>query len=121
MAKRWTLTVRNGSSVERSHFESHGASVDAMEQRLLKLADEVGRETISVLTRRFDPSRQVVVRGEISAPGGMWSAVHGGVDLRGDGSAEAYTGRLRRSLVELQRGESPYDGLRRVLGEMVAG
>jgi hypothetical protein len=37
------------------------------------------------------------------------------VDLRGDGSAEAYTGRVRRSLVQLQAGETAYDGLRRAL------
>jgi hypothetical protein len=51
------------------------------------------------------------VRGEIAGGG-----VHGGVDIRGDGSMEAFTGRWRRAVVARRPDESAYDALRRALG-----
>ena len=116
MAERWTLTLRNGPHFQRLHFESLASAMTALEQRLDELAPQAKREAIGVFRRQFDPVRQVVVRAEISGPGG-WGAPRGGVDLRGDGSAESYTGRLRRRLVQLRSGESPYQGLRRELEE----
>jgi hypothetical protein len=38
------------------------------------------------------------------------------VDVRGDGSASAYLGWVRRRAVEEQGHESPYEALRRALG-----
>jgi hypothetical protein len=52
----------------------------------------------------------VAARGELTGPGGL----RAGVDVRGDGSAEAFTGRLVRRLVELREGEDAYSALRRV-------
>jgi hypothetical protein len=101
--------------VRHTHFQSLQAASDALRERLDELAPEVRRETIGVFKRQFEPVRQVVARAEISGPGVLRSAVHGGIDLRGDGSIEAYTGRLRRKLVTPREGESVYEALRRVL------
>ena len=57
-------------------------------------------------SRRIEPSRQVAARLEIAGPGRGAARARGGVDLRGDGSAEAYTGRMRRTIVEQRGGES---------------
>jgi hypothetical protein len=53
----------------------------------------------------------VVGRLELSGPGGL----RAGVDVRGDGSSEAFTGRLRRRVVAQRDGESAYEALRREL------
>jgi len=71
---------------------------------------------VQFFSRRIDPGAQVAVRLEVAGPGGWRPTVRGGVDLRGDGTAEAYTGRLRRSLVEQHAGESAAAALRRALG-----
>ena len=111
----WTLTLRVGPRVEHTRFDSLGAAVGALERRMDELAPETRRQATQVFKRRFDAVRQVVARGEITGPGGLLGGARGGVDLRGDGSAEAYTGRVRRSLVQLQAGETAYDGLRGAL------
>lgn len=98
-------------------FETLGEAVDALERQLDELAPTARRKTLQLGGRRFDAARQVAVRAEVAGPGGWLSRARGGVDMRGDGSAEAYTGRLRRRLVELRPGETAYDGLRRALGE----
>ena len=60
--------------------------------------------------RSYEPHELVGLRAEIAGRG-----VHAGVDVRGDGTAEAFTGRVRRALVTREPGESPYDALRRLL------
>jgi hypothetical protein len=108
---RYTLTVRRRGATDRSRFATLDDALVALEVRLDDLVAPERRGAERGLTREYAPVQQVAVRGEIAGPGGQ----RGGVDVRGDGSAEAYTGRLRRRLVERLAGETAYDALRRAL------
>jgi hypothetical protein len=114
-ASAWTLTSRAGSHVEREQLESLEAALDALPRRVAALAPEASREEVQFLSRRIEPRQQVAARVEIAGPRGLRRGVRGGVDLRGDGSAEAFTGRVRRTVIEQQGGESAAEALRRVL------
>ena len=108
---RYTLTVRRRGATDRERFASLDEALAALEERLDAVSRPERRSEERGLSRSYAPVQQVAVRGEIAGPGRL----RGGVDVRGDGSAEAYTGRLRRRLVERRAGESAYDALRRAL------
>jgi hypothetical protein len=112
MAAAFTVTVRNGPKVEHERFPALGPALDDLEQRMRALANTQRRDPVDLKYREFSPIQQVMARGELAGPRGL----RAGIDLRGDGSAEAFTGRLRRRLVEQEPGESAYDALRRALG-----
>jgi hypothetical protein len=107
----YKLTVRRSGATARERFGTLAEALAALEARLDELAPGERRGPERALARELEPVQLVAIRGEVSGPG-----VRGGVDVRGDGSAEAYTGRLRRVLVERQAGETAYDALRRALG-----
>jgi hypothetical protein len=85
------------------------AELERQGRELERSAD--GRARGGTLMRRLEPVQIVVARLELSGPGRL----RAGVDVRGDGSSEAFTGKLRRTLVEQRNGESAFDALRRVL------
>jgi hypothetical protein len=107
----WTLTVRAGPKVEHSQHASLDAASDELAARLEALGKDSSRDEIQFFARRIEPEQQVVARLELSGPAGA----RGGVDLHGDGSSVAYTGRLRRRLIERRNGESAAHALRRDL------
>ena len=108
----WKLTERIRGRVKKHTFES----LDGALRELTDRADERARYADAApegggLMRRIDPVQQVVARIELAGPG----RVRAGVDVRGDGSSEAWTGRFRRQLVEQRAGESAAEALRREL------
>ncbi|GAC1436725.1 MAG: hypothetical protein NVSMB51_08790 [Solirubrobacteraceae bacterium] len=109
----WRLTLRDGPRVSRSTHASAGEALDMLARRLDELRERPPSEEIQFFGRTFDAAHQVAVRAELAGP----RRVRAGLDLRGDGSTEAYTGRLRRTLIERQGRESALASLRRVLSE----
>jgi hypothetical protein len=109
---RYTVTARADAKVRKQRFDELDEALAALERIAGELADGAhARPAGGFLIRRLDPVQQVVGRIELAGPG----RVRGGVDVRGDGSSEAFLGRVRRRLIEQQGRETPFDALRRVL------
>ena len=113
MADDYTLTIRAGAKVRKEHHPDLGYALAALEHegRVLEQSAD-GRAHGGTLTRRLEPVQIVVARLEVSGP----RRLRAGLDVRGDGSSEAFTGRFRRQVVAQLGGESAYDALRRELG-----
>jgi hypothetical protein len=111
----WKLTVRSGPRVAKSAHGDLGSALTALEADARELAKSAPRPPLNAGIKRFDPTDQVFARLELSGPERLVASVRAGVDVRGDGSAEAFRGRLRREVIETRAGESPYAALRRVL------
>jgi hypothetical protein len=107
----YIVTVRRRGVTDRDRFATLGEALDGLEARLDALSRPQRRRAERGLGRSYEPVQQVAVRGELAGPGRL----RAGIDLRGDGSAEAFTGRWRRERVERRAGETAYDALRRAL------
>ena len=107
--------MRSGPRVERRRFAQLEAALDAVESRGRELAGAARREIVDVKFRRFEPVEQVTARIELAGPQRLLPSVRAGVDVRGDGSTEAYLGRVRREVVPQRKGETAYKALRRAL------
>lgn len=99
MAGSWKLTIRSGPQVQGERFPALPEAIDALGERLSALAPSARRGTAKVLVLDVAPEEQVAVRGQVAGPGRLLASVVGGVDLRGDGSAQAWTGRVSRKPV----------------------
>ena len=115
----WKLTVRAGPRVAHQSFDQLDHALDAAEARAKELAQEAPRDPVDLKYKQFEPIQQVTARIEIAGPQRLFASVRGGLDVRGDGSTEAYIGRVRRELVELRKGENAYRALRRALAARV--
>ena len=104
------VVLRAGPKVEKLDAETLEAALSLLERRARAVADGPARQSVDLRVRRFEPAQQVAARAELRGAG-----VRAGVDVRGDGSAEAWTGRIRRRLVEPRDGEDAYAALRRVV------
>jgi hypothetical protein len=105
----YKLKVRAGSKVERSRHDDLDSALSELDRRTAELQGSARGRTVDLKVRRFEPVQQVTARLELSGPGRL----RVGVDVRGDGSVEAWRGRLTREVVKQRRNESAVDALRR--------
>jgi hypothetical protein len=112
VADRFRLSVRAGGRVRKQQHRALDDALRQLEREGRELEETAnGRPEGGTLIRRLEAVQVVVGRLELSGPGRL----RAGVDVRGDGSSEAFTGRLRRRVLVQRDGESAYDALRRVL------
>jgi hypothetical protein len=111
----WRVTIRSGPKVDRLRFESLDEALDVVERRCREVEAKPPRRMVRVPMRSFTPSEQVAARAEVAGPGRIFPAVRAGVDVRGDGSSEAWIGRTSRDLIDVEQGEDAYAALRRSL------
>src|SRR3954453_3829115 len=103
----YRLKVRVGSKVERSKHRDLDGALEALETRAEELQRTAPRRTVDLkVGRRFEPVQQVAARLELSGP----RRLRAGLDVRGDGSAESWTGRLRRAVGGRRAGVSSSAG-----------
>jgi hypothetical protein len=112
----WRVTVRVGPKVEKVRTDTLEEALDELEARTRVAAMAEGRRgTVDLRYRTFEPGDQVVARSEIRGPGRWRPRVRAGLDVRGDGDVQAWTGGVGRALVEPDGRETPYQALRRTL------
>jgi len=104
--------VRTGPRVEKHRAATPDEALDLAEREARVLANGPRRGTVSAIAREYSAQQQVAGRVELAGPG-----VRAGIDVRGDGSAEAWTGRIRRTPIEPRDGEDAYAALRRFVAE----
>jgi hypothetical protein len=98
-------------------FDGLDEALRALQDRAQELAGQAPRRAIDAKLRRFEPVQQVVGRLELAGPQRLSPSVQAGVDVRGDGSTEAFLGRVRRRLVEPRRQEDAFQALARAVRE----
>ena len=106
----WQVVVRTGPRVQKLSAGSLDEALEVLETETRVAANTTWRPEIDVRFRSFAPGDQVATRVELRGSG-----ARAGFDVRGDGSVQAWTGRVRRRLVEPEGGETVYEALRRAL------
>jgi hypothetical protein len=103
----YQLTVRRGPKIEKDKRETLGEAIDLLEAYA---ETATRRDAVDFVSRRYEPGDLVAMRIEVKGRG-----VRAGLDVHGDGSAVAWTGRIGRTIIEPEHGESPLAALRRRL------
>ena len=107
--------MRAGPRVEHTRFDALDSALDVLEARVTQLGDDAALRPADTVLKHYAPADQVVARVELSGPERRLSSRHAGIDVHGDGSTEAYLGRVRRRPLERRDGDDELSAVRRAL------
>lgn len=111
---RFSLLVRDGSRTTRHAAGSLDELFTLVDLHVEALERGARDKPAKTPLRDYKPIEQVAGRVQISGPRTRgFGRERAGLDVRGDGSIEAWVGRVSRRLIEQQPGESAVDALRR--------
>lgn len=118
----YRVVARIGAQVKRSEAVELDQALGLLEAEGRATQASANAQEIDLISRRIEPVQQVLARVELRRVSGdrlfdrfrRGKAV-GGVDVRGDGSAEAYIGQVHRTLVEQVVHEDAFGALRRAV------
>jgi hypothetical protein len=106
----YRITIRSGPKVERERVETLAEALDGVELHARAAANTERRAPVDVRVRRYEAGDQVAVRVELRGRG-----VAAGVDVRGDGAVQAWSGRFMRRAIAPEGDETVYEALRRTV------
>src|SRR5690349_4580399 len=113
MAAEWRMKVRADAKVEHDRFPTLESALAAAGARIEELRAEAPRSKARAFLREYEPVQQVAARLELAR--GRLGRPRGGIDVRGDGSTEAWVGLVRKELVEQAEDEDSVSALGRAL------
>src|SRR4051812_29819461 len=112
MSSSYNVTIRVGPKVLRESFDDVDSAITELEGVLRPIAARTNLPPATAFIRDIPAEQQVVARGEIAGP----KRLRIGVDVRGDGSTAAFSGRIRRTPIIPVDGEDAFQALRRLFG-----
>ena len=96
-------------------FAELNPALDELESRAKALSAGAPKRSLNLRAKTYEPVQQVFGRVELAGPQRLFPRVRAGMDIRGDGSVEAYMGRVKRELIEQRKGETAFESLRRAV------
>jgi hypothetical protein len=102
----YKVVIRAGPRFERAEKDSLEEAMDFIKLKARELGGHRAA-AVDVFGKRYTPEQRVVARIEVKGP-----SAKGGVDIRGDGSIEAWTGGFVRRPIDA---DEPFDALRSTL------
>jgi hypothetical protein len=115
----YRLTIRSTGNVDTITAPTLAEALDTLEELARAAAAAPTASTVDLRARRWTPEEQIATRIELKGPQRWRPTTRAGLDVRGDGSLQAWTGAPERAVLEPQDGEDAYAALRRALARDV--